>query len=328
MTQENKIRIRFVINDQEAKAQLGRVSQQLMEMGEKVTRLGSFMTIGLTVPIMGAFAAAVKSSTELQAALSPIKDDFAAIGKELGDSLVPVVKELMPDIKIVIGYVADLVQKFSELDTKTKGNIVKLALTLAALGPITQGILGPIMSFTGIIGMIGSKLGLGAAVAGGAGAGGAAAAGGGVTAAVAGFGTALSGVVLPLTAVIGLAIGLYKILEKIGAIKAAGQAISDLGGIARSVIGNVVGGPNVDQGALGAYVTGGYSGLQNYSAPQTGTQANNNAAYPNVPRYSGGQIVNLTVNAPFVVGTTKDLANVMKPAIYDAMRQMGLVGAK
>lgn len=326
MANENKIRIKFVINDDEAKQKLGRVSQQLMEMGEKVMRLGSMYSMAITAPIVGGFAAAVRSSEELQKALEPIKTEAAGIAKEFGDALVPVIKELMPDIKKVLGYVTDLVKKFTELDTDSKERIVKLAIAIASLGPALM-ITGQLMSFVGIIGRIGSTLGLGASVAGAGGAG-AAAAGGGVTAAVTGFGTALTGVILPLTGVIALAIGLYKILEKIGAIKLAGQAIKDLGGIARAVIGQAVGGPNVDQGKLGAYVTGGISGLQNYGAPQTNTTANNNAAYPNVTRYSGGQPIVVNVNAPNVVGTTKDLANVMKPAIYDAIRQMGLVGVK
>jgi len=325
MTQENKIRIRFVINDQEAKAQLGRVSQQLMEMGEKTMRLGTMMSAAVTAPIVGMFVAAVRGSTELQAALEPIKTEAAAIAKEFGDSLVPVIQQLMPDIKKVLGYVLELVRKFAELDTDSKERIVKLAIAIASLGPALM-ITGQLMSFVGIIGKIGSTLGLGA-IGGGAAGGGAAVAGGGVTAAVAGFGTALTTVVLPLTAVIGLAVALYKILEKIGAIKAAGQTIKDLGGIARAVIGQAVGGPNVDPNKLGAYVTGGMSGLQNYGAPQTGTSTNNNAAYPNVVRYSGGQPIVVNVNANSVVGTSKDLATALKPAIYDAIRQLGLTTA-
>ena len=327
MAQENKIRIRFVINDQEAQAQLGRVSQQLMEIGEKTMRLGTMMSAAVTAPIVGAFYAAVKGSTELQAALQPIKDETAAIAKEFGDSLVPVIKELMPDIKKVLGYVLELVRKFAELDTDSKERIVKLAIAIASLGPALM-ITGQLMSFVGIIGKIGSTLGLGAIGGGAAGGAGAAAAGGGVTAAVAGFGTALSTVVLPLTAVIGLAVALYKILEKIGAIKAAGETIKNIGGIARAVIGQAVGGPNVDPNKLGAYVTGGMSGLQNYGAPQTGTSTNNNAAYPNVVRYQGGQPITVNVQANSVVGTSKDLATALKPAIYDAFRQLGLVGAK
>lgn len=326
MTQENKIRIRFVINDQEAKAQLGRVSQQLMEMGEKTMRLGTMMSAAVTAPIIGAFYAAVRGSTDLQAALEPIKTETAAIAKEFGDALVPVIQQLMPDIKRVLGYVSELVRKFSELDTDSKERIVKLAIAIASLGPALM-VTGQLMSFVGIIGKIGSTLGLGAIGGGAAGGAGAAAAGGGVTAAVAGFGTALTTVVLPLTAVIGLAVALYKILEKIGAIKAAGQTIKDLGGIARYVIGNAVGGTNVDPNKLGAYVTGGMAGLQSYN-PQGGMTAptNNNAAYPNVTRYSGGQPIVVNVNANGVVGTSKDLATALKPAIYDAVRQLGLVG--
>lgn len=322
---ENTIRIRITVKDEQAQAKLAKFSQTLMEMGEKTMRLGSMVSMAVTAPIVGAFAAAVRSSEELQGTLSPIKDEFTSISKQLGDSLVPVIKQMMPDILKIVGFVGDLVDKFSALDTDSKERIVKFTAAIAAIGPALM-ITGQLMSFVGIIGKIGSTLGLGTSIGGAAGG---AAAGGGVTAAVTGFGTALSGVVLPLTAVIGLAVALYKILDKIGAIKAAGQTIKDLGGIARAVIGQAVGGPNVDPNKLGAYVTGGMAGLQGYGQ-QSGMTAptNNNAAYPNVVRYSGGQPINITVQAPGVVGTSKDLATALKPAIYDAFRQLGLAGAK
>jgi len=326
MANENKIRIRFVINDDEAKQKLGRVSQQLMEMGEKVMRLGSMMSMAVTAPIVGSFAAAVRSSEDLQKALEPIKTEAAGIAKEFGDALVPVIKELMPDINKVLGYVSDLVKKFSELDTDSKERIVKLAIAIAAIGPALM-MTGQLISFVGILGRIGSTLGLGAAGAGAGGAG-AAAAGGGVTAAVSGLGTALTGVLIPMAGVIALAIILYKWMEKLGIIAGAMDAIKNLGGIARAAIGSTVAG--ADQGKLGAYVTGGTAGVNTYNQQNAKATdiANRNAAYPNVVRYSGGQPIVVNVNANNVVGTTKDLANVMKPAIYDALRQLGLAGAK
>jgi len=124
MASENKIRIRFIVNDAEAKKRLGNVSEQILKLGRGVEEIGRAMTVGLTVPIIGAFAVAIKSSEELQAALEPIKTEMAGIAKEFGDALAPVIKELMPDIKLVLGWVSDLVKKFSELDTDSKERIV------------------------------------------------------------------------------------------------------------------------------------------------------------------------------------------------------------
>lgn len=329
---DNEVRIRITVKDEQASQKLRQFGQRMEEMGSKVSMVGGVISRYVTLPIMGMFAAAVAGSEDLQAALNPIKEEFQGLAKELGDSLVPVIKEMMPDIQRIIGFVGDLVHKFTELSPETKKTILGIALGIAAIGPALQ-VSGQLFQFIGALANIGSILGVGASVGGAAaGAGGAAAVGGGVTAAVSGFGVALTTVIAPMAAVIGLAIVLYKWLDKIGAIKAAGQTLKDLGGIARAAIGSAVGGPNVDQGKLGAYVTGGMTGLQNYGSPQAGTPTGSSGlTYPNVKNYSGGQQlppITVNIDAPNVVGSNKELASIMKPAIYEAFRQLGLTGNK
>ena len=324
---DNEIRIRITVKDEQAQKKLREFGQRMEEMGSKVGMIGGVISRYVTLPITGMFAAAIAGSEDLQAALTPIKEDFQGLAKELGNSLIPVVKDLMPDIQRIIGFVGDLVHKFTELDTDSKKRILGVAAAIASIGPALM-IMGQLFQFIGALANIGSVLGVGVGVGGAATGGvGAAVAGGGVTAAVTGFGAALTGVIAPMAAVIGLAIVLYKWLDKIGAIKAAGQTIKDLGGIARYAIGSTVAG--ADPGKLNAYVTGGMTGLQNYSNPQAGTPTSNSGlTYPNVARYSGGQPITVNVSAPNVVGTQKELAAVMKPAIYEAFRQLGLSGAK
>jgi len=328
---ENKIQIRITVKDEQAQKKLREFGQRMEEMGGKISQVGSLVSQYVTLPIVGAFGAAVVASEDLQNALKPIKDEFAGIAKELGDSIVPVIQDLMPDIKRLAEFVGDLVHRFTELDTDSKKRILAFAGAIAAIGPALM-IMGQLFQFIGALSNIGAILGVGASVGGTAAAGaGVAAASGGVTAAVTGFGAALTGVVAPMAAVIGLAIVLYKWLDKIGAIKAAGQTIKDLGGIARAAIGSTVAG--ADPGRLNAYVTGGMEGLQNYAAQPVGTTYSSTPGkdqlyYQGGQPYMNGARIEFNINAPNVVGTQKELAAVMKPAIYEAFRQLGLSGAK
>ena len=323
---DNELKIRITVQDAQAQERLIRLSLKIKQMGQDITSMGRDLTMGVTVPIIGAFAATIAASKDLQEALKPIKDEFAGIAKELGDSLVVVIKEMMPDIKLVIGYVADLVHKFAELDTDSKKRILGFIAAIAALGPALM-VTGQIISFVASLQGIGAVLGMGGTAAGGVGA---LATGGGVTAAIGGFGAALTGVILPLVAVIGLAIILYKWLDKLGAIDAAGKAIKDLGGIIRYGIGTA-GGLGKNPGELSAYVTGGMQGLNNYGSG-TGYSLPPAPTNPNTRYYRGGQLMQggmvVNVNAPNVVGTKTELAAALKPALEMVLRQYNLLGQK
>ena len=340
MARENKIRIKFVVNDDQAKKDLREMSSRLEEVGGKITQLGGFMTAAFTVPIAGAFAAAVTQSEELQAALSPIKEEFAGIAATFGDAIVPVIEDLMPDIKRLIGFVGDLVGKFAELDTDSKKRILGFAAAIAAIGP-ALAVVGQLTQLVGVVGNITAALGGGVSIgAGGAAAGGAAAAaGGGATAAVSGFGAALTTVVAPLAAVLALAFGLWKILEKIGATKAAGQTLKDLGGILRYGFANLMTGGDtsrLDPEKFGAWVQGGTgalgfaNGVSNFVVPQ---------GFPNdsfMVGLTSGETVNVTpagqrggsggtinINIYSAISTPKDIANQLKPALQIARRDLG-----
>lgn len=332
MARENKIRIKFTVNDEEAKAELKQMGQRLEELGGKVQQVGGFLTGAFTLPIAGAFAAAVSQSEELQAALNPIKEEFAGIAAELGNSLVPVIQDLMPDIKKVIGYVSDLVGKFAALDTDSKERILKLAVAIAALGPALS-VTGKLIQLTGVMGNLASAAGLGVGAAGAAGGG--AAAAGGATAAVTGFGAALTTVVAPLAAVGALAYGLWKILEKIGATKAAGQTLKDLGGIIRYGFGNLITGGQADPEMLSKFTTGGFgavgwaNGVSNFTVPQgypndtflAGLSSGETVNVTPAGRSGGGGTLIVNINAPAT--SPKEMANYLDPALSTWARQMG-----
>jgi len=161
----------------------------------------------------------------------------------------------------------------------------------------------------GIVGKLASALGVGASV-GGAGAAvggvGAAVAGGGATAAVTSFAGALTTVIAPLTAVIGLGYAAIKVLDRIGALSEAKGAVQQLGAIAK--FGIVQAGSKVTGRAI------------NYQALESKVMS----GVPMSSGGGGGGGVTVNVNAPNVVGTQKELAAALKPAIYQASRELGL----
>lgn len=122
-------------------------------------------------------------------------NEIKALGIELGNELIPTVKDL-------VGGVSDIVSWFSSLDSGTKRTIVNLGLVAAAVGPVTT-VFGKLTSGVGtVISTISTATSAFSAAGGG----------------IAGLGSALMSVITPaglvvagMTALVGIGYALYKI---------------------------------------------------------------------------------------------------------------------
>lgn len=140
------------------KANTTQAKANLMELGEKISNLGMRISGAFTLPIVGAFAAAIRSSEQLQAALKPIQDAFSQVSAELGNALVPLVQELTPSIIQLAQGLSDTVRWFAELDSGTQKTIVGFAAFLAAVGPVIA-IIGQLVATVGVVQTIITGLG-------------------------------------------------------------------------------------------------------------------------------------------------------------------------
>lgn len=155
------------------------------------------------------------ATTESQ--MKIMKNEIADLGRELGEQLLPLVKDGMIFIK-------DLVQGFKDLSPETQENIIKFGLMAAAMGPVLS-IGGKLVSGTGSLLSVAGKLavkiggtgGLTAATAGLSTAAGTAGGAAGMGALATGFGGALAAA-LPFVAgiaAVGLVgYGLYETLSQ------------------------------------------------------------------------------------------------------------------
>lgn len=130
----------------------------LRELGEKISNLGMRITAAFTLPIVGAFAMAVRQSKELQAALKPIQDAFSGVAAQLGDALVPLIQELTPSIIQLANALASVVQWFAQLDMGTQKTIVGFLAAVAAIGPFIT-IIGQVIGTVGTVQTIMASLG-------------------------------------------------------------------------------------------------------------------------------------------------------------------------
>lgn len=155
------------------------------------------------------------ATTESQ--MKIMKNEIADLGRELGEQLLPLVKDGMIFIK-------DMIQGFKDLSPETQENIIKFGLMAAAMGPVLS-IGGKLVSGTGSLLSVAGKLavkiggtgGLTAATTGLSTAAGTAGGAAGMGALTTGFGGALAAA-LPFIAGIGVAglvgYGLYQTLNE------------------------------------------------------------------------------------------------------------------
>lgn len=72
----------------------------------------------------------------LQASLAPVKTQFQEIGATLLETLVPVLKDMMPTIMGVVGNISDAVKWFANLDAGSKNLVLGFGAVVVGAGPI------------------------------------------------------------------------------------------------------------------------------------------------------------------------------------------------
>lgn len=79
-------------------------------------------------------------TTESQ--LKMLKNEATKTAIEFGNELAPSLRQVLKDAKPLLAKVSDAVKKFSELDDKTKQNVIRIGTLVAVLGPTTKAVGG------------------------------------------------------------------------------------------------------------------------------------------------------------------------------------------
>lgn len=208
MTQPIEIMINAVDN---ASPKLQRIAESMNVVGMELTRV-------FTMPVM-ALGRLVAANEEMAAALKPLQDAFQGIITQLARELIPIIRDLTPDLmdlsKTLVGLVHDIgpvlreltptlkalveeiakfAKVFNALSPETKKSIIDMILLGAALGPVLVGV-GQALMAVSKLGTLFSTL---ASITPGLGS------------AMTAVGAVIGGITLPVTALIA-AIGLLAI---------------------------------------------------------------------------------------------------------------------
>jgi hypothetical protein len=150
-------------------------------MGERISGIGTRITAVTTLPLIGLAMgfnqmgqAASKTVQDLQgnkAALDaldpavkqlgkayddmwrlliPVRAEFQQMAATLMSELVPVLKELMPTIQSVVGWLAKTVKAFADMPLAQQQTILAFVGIAAAVGPVVMGI-GQVLYMVGTI---------------------------------------------------------------------------------------------------------------------------------------------------------------------------------
>lgn len=87
-------------------------------------------------------------TTESQ--LKILKNEVVKLGIEFGNELAPSLRQIIKDAKPLLTTVSSAVKKFSELDSTTKQNIIRVGAFVTAIGPVTK-VLGQVTSGVGTV---------------------------------------------------------------------------------------------------------------------------------------------------------------------------------
>ena len=79
-------------------------------------------------------------TTESQ--LKMLKNEATKTAIEFGDELAPSLRQVLKDVKPLLTKISDAIKKFSQLDDKTKQNIIRMGALVVALGPATKAVGG------------------------------------------------------------------------------------------------------------------------------------------------------------------------------------------
>ncbi len=77
-------------------------------------------------------------TTESQ--LKMLKNEATKTAIEFGDELAPSLRQVIKDVKPLLNNISDAIKKFSQLDDKTKQNVIRLGALVVALGPTTKAV--------------------------------------------------------------------------------------------------------------------------------------------------------------------------------------------
>lgn len=79
-------------------------------------------------------------TTESQ--LKILKNEATKTAIEFGNELAPSLRQVIKDVKPLLNNISDAIKKFSQLDDKTKQNVIRLGALVVALGPTTKAVGG------------------------------------------------------------------------------------------------------------------------------------------------------------------------------------------
>ena len=79
-------------------------------------------------------------TTESQ--LKMLKNEATKTAIEFGDELAPSLRQVLKDCKPLLTNISDAIKKFSQLDDKTKQNVIRLGALVVTLGPVTKAVGG------------------------------------------------------------------------------------------------------------------------------------------------------------------------------------------
>jgi hypothetical protein len=151
---DNQVKITITADDKTG-PQLEAVKKKfndMREIGEKISNLGTKISAAFTVPIAG-IAALVLSNSVLEQSLKPIKDAFSGLITQLAYALYPVVRDLTPAILSIANSISALIAKFAALTVDQKKQILGWVAIVAAIGPVLFAI-GQMINFAGTLGVV------------------------------------------------------------------------------------------------------------------------------------------------------------------------------
>lgn len=79
-------------------------------------------------------------TTESQ--IKMLKNEATKLAVEFGNELAPSLRQILKDVKPLLKTISDAIKSFSQLDDKTKQNIIRMGALVVALGPTTKAVGG------------------------------------------------------------------------------------------------------------------------------------------------------------------------------------------
>jgi tape measure domain-containing protein len=144
----------------------GKSIQETMEMGRKGMLQAETAIPALIAGIQGKFGGLMESfSSTVMGRLSNLKDEIGFIMGDIGQSLLPILNEILEKVVIpMVGHLKDLAAAFADLSMPIKGVIIAAAALAASIGPLLVALGGLGLALSGLAPLLG--VGAGAGIAG------------------------------------------------------------------------------------------------------------------------------------------------------------------